>query len=62
LQERNFVLLPLADFKIRHCATYFKENSELIAISADASVCKMLVLLQFLLKDIPLENYNYIAF
>lgn len=63
LQDRNFVLLPLADLKLDIVHPILKKTvKELIAISADASVCKNIGALQNPLKDIPLENYNYIAF
>lgn len=63
LQDRNFVLLPLADLKLDIVHPILKKTvKELIAISADASVCKNIGALKNPLKDIPLENYNYIAF
>ena len=63
LQDRNFVLLPLADLKLDIVHPILKKTvKDLIAISSDASVCKNIGALQNPLKDIPLENYNYIAF
>lgn len=63
LQERNFVLLPLADLKLDIVHPVLKKTiKELVAASVDDSVCVTIGTLQNPLRDIPLENYNYIAF
>ena len=63
MQNRNFVLLPMQDLKLnwRHPVSQ-KSISELVAISPDDSVCTIVQDLENPLREIPLENFNYIAF
>lgn len=63
MQNRNFVLLPMQDLKLNWKHPVFQKSiSELIAISPDDSVCKVVQDLKCPLSEIPLEKYNYIAF
>ncbi|MFD1603940.1 2-amino-4-hydroxy-6-hydroxymethyldihydropteridine diphosphokinase [Flavobacterium artemisiae] len=63
MQNRNFVLLPMQDLKLdwKH-PELNKTVPELIAISPDESVCKVVQDLKSPLQDIPLEKFNYISF
>jgi 2-amino-4-hydroxy-6-hydroxymethyldihydropteridine diphosphokinase len=63
MQNRNFVLLPMQDLKLdwKH-PELNKTVAELIAISPDESVCKVVQYLKSPLQDIPLEKFNYISF
>jgi len=63
MQDRNFVLLPMRDlnFDWTH-PVYNKKIPELIEISADKSVCSIVQKLKSPMDEIPLEQFNYIAF
>jgi deoxyguanosine kinase len=63
MQNRNFVLLPMRDLKLdwKH-PVFHKTINELIAITPDDSSCTVVQDLKNPLREIPLENYNYIAF
>jgi len=63
MQNRNFVLLPMRDLKLdwKH-PVFHKTINELIASTPDDSSCTVVQDLKSPLREIPLENYNYIAF
>jgi 2-amino-4-hydroxy-6-hydroxymethyldihydropteridine diphosphokinase len=63
MQNRNFVLLPMRDLKLdwKH-PVFHKTINELIASTPDDSSCTVVQDLKNPLREIPLENYNYIAF
>ncbi|MDW8852312.1 2-amino-4-hydroxy-6-hydroxymethyldihydropteridine diphosphokinase [Flavobacterium sp. MMLR14_040] len=63
MQNRNFVLLPMRDLKLdwKH-PVFHKTINELIASTPDDSSCVVVQDLKSPLQEIPLENYNYIAF
>lgn len=63
MQNRNFVLLPMRDLKLdwKH-PVFHKTINELIANTPDDSSCTVVQDLKSPLREIPLENYNYIAF
>lgn len=63
MQNRNFVLLPMRDLKLdwKH-PVFHKTINELIASTPDDSSCTVVQDLKSPLQEIPLENYNYIAF
>ncbi len=62
MQDRLFVLLPLKDLGLnwKH-AVLNKTTLELIADCVDKSECKILHYIQLPLKNIKLQNFNYIA-
>ncbi|MFW0738569.1 2-amino-4-hydroxy-6-hydroxymethyldihydropteridine diphosphokinase [Flavobacterium sp. T12S277] len=63
MQNRNFVLLPMQDLNLDWKHPVFQKSvSELIAISPDDSICKVVQHLKNPLREIALENFNYIAF
>ncbi|KIQ19176.1 7,8-dihydro-6-hydroxymethylpterin-pyrophosphokinase [Flavobacterium sp. MEB061] len=63
MQNRNFVLLPMRDLKLDWKHPVFHKNiNELIANTPDDSSCTVVQDLKSPLREIPLENYNYIAF
>nr|WP_294922778.1 2-amino-4-hydroxy-6-hydroxymethyldihydropteridine diphosphokinase [uncultured Flavobacterium sp.] len=63
MQNRKFVLLPMQDLKLNWKHPVFQKTvSELIAITPDDSVCKVVNDLKIPLEKIPLEQFNYIAF
>ncbi|WP_291285940.1 2-amino-4-hydroxy-6-hydroxymethyldihydropteridine diphosphokinase [Flavobacterium sp.] len=63
MQNRNFVLLPMQDLSLDWKHPVFQKSvSELIAISPDDSICKVVQDLKNPLREIVLENFNYIAF
>lgn len=63
MQNRKFVLLPMQDLKLNWKHPVFQKTvSELIAITPDDSVCKVVNDLKIPLEEIPLEQFNYIAF
>ncbi|MCI9843200.1 2-amino-4-hydroxy-6-hydroxymethyldihydropteridine diphosphokinase [Flavobacterium pectinovorum] len=63
MQNRKFVLLPMQDLKLNWKHPIFQKTvSELIAITPDDSVCTVVQNLKNPLEQIPLEQFNYIAF
>ena len=63
MQNRKFVLLPMQDLKLNWRHPVFHKNiTELIAISPDDSICTIVQDLKSPLQEIPLQNFNYIAF
>ena len=63
MQNRNFVLLPIQDLNLDWIHPVFnKRIAELIEISTDESVCSIVQKLENPLDEIPLEQFNYIAF
>ena len=63
MQNRKFVLLPMQDLKLNWRHPVFHKNIiELIAISPDDSSCTIVQDLKSPLQEIPLQNFNYIAF
>ncbi|MBB4800141.1 2-amino-4-hydroxy-6-hydroxymethyldihydropteridine diphosphokinase [Flavobacterium nitrogenifigens] len=63
MQNRNFVLLPIRDLKLnwKHPILH-KTILELIAITPDESVCTVVQDLKRPIDEIPLNQFNYIAF
>lgn len=63
MQNRNFVLLPMQDLKLdwKH-PVFHKSISELLTVSPDDSICTVVQDLKNPLREIALENFNYIAF
>ena len=63
MQNRNFVLLPCQDLKLDWKHPIFKKTIlELVEESTDKSVCKVVQDLNRPLQEIPLEQFNYVAF
>ena len=63
MQNRRFVLLPLQDLNLNWEHPVFqKKIPELLEISPDKSVCTQVQKLENPLDEIPLEQFNYIAF
>ena len=63
MQNRNFVLLPMRDLNLDWIHPVFsKKIAELLEISPDESVCSIVQKLKSPLDEIPLEQFNYIAF
>jgi 2-amino-4-hydroxy-6-hydroxymethyldihydropteridine diphosphokinase len=63
MQNRNFVLLPIQDLNLDWIHPVFnKRIAELIEISTDESVCSIVQKLKSPMDEIPLEQFNYIAF
>ena len=63
MQNRKFVLLPMQDLKLNWKHPVFQKTvSELIAITPDDSLCAVVQHLKNPLEEIPLEQFNYIAF
>ena len=63
MQNRKFVLLPMLDLNLNWIHPIFhKKVAELLEISPDESVCSMVQKLENPLDNIPLEQFNYIAF
>ena len=63
MQNRNFVLLPMRDLGLNWKHPVFQKTvSELISITPDDSICTMVQELKNPLQEIPLEQFNYIAF
>jgi len=63
MQDRRFVLLPMQDLNLdwKHPVLQ-KKISELLEVSSDQSVCKIIQKLENPLQNIPLERFNYVAF
>jgi 2-amino-4-hydroxy-6-hydroxymethyldihydropteridine diphosphokinase len=63
MQNRNFVLLPVQDLALDWKHPVLQKNiSELILLSPDDSVCTIVQDLRQPLRNIPLEQFNYVAF
>ena len=63
MQNRNFVLLPIQDLNLDWEHPVLQKNvTELLALSPDESICVVVQDLINPLRNIPLENYNYVAF
>ena len=63
MQNRRFVLLPMQDLNLNWEHPVFqKKINELLEISPDKSVCTLVQKLESPLEEIPLEQFNYIAF
>ncbi|MFV5702168.1 2-amino-4-hydroxy-6-hydroxymethyldihydropteridine diphosphokinase [Flavobacterium sp. XS2P12] len=63
MQNRKFVLLPIQDLNLDWKHPILKKTiSELIEISPDQSVCEIVQDLENPLQNIPLEQFNYVAF
>ena len=63
MHNRNFVLLPMLDLNLNWIhPVYHKRVAELLEISPDKSVGKIVQKLENPLDKIPLEQFNYIAF
>jgi deoxyguanosine kinase len=63
MQNRKFVLLPMDDLKLNWKHPVLQKTvSELIAVTPDDSVCTVVQNLKKPLAEIPLEQFNYIAF
>ena len=63
MQNRKFVLLPMLDLNLNWIHPILhKKVPELLEISPDESVCSMVQKLENPLDNIPLEQFNYIAF
>jgi deoxyguanosine kinase len=62
MQDRLFVLLPLKDLGLNWKHPILnKTTQELLADCVDKSECKILHYIQLPLKNIKLQNFNYIA-
>lgn len=63
MQNRKFVLLPIQDLELNWKHPVLQKTiSELVAITPDDSVCTVVQDLKNPLEEIPLEQFNYIAF
>ena len=63
MQNRNFVLMPMLDLNLNWIHPIFhKKIIDLIEISPDKSICKVIQNIKNPLDSIPLEKHNYIAF
>ncbi len=63
MQNRNFVLLPIQDLKLTWKHPILQKTiSELIVNSPDESVCTIVQDLKSPLDEIPLNQFNYVAF
>ena len=63
MQDRKFVLLPIRDLNLDWKHPIFKKNIvELLESSLDESECKTVQNLKSPLGNIPLEQFNYVAF
>lgn len=63
MQNRKFVLLPMLDLNIDWIhPVFYKKIAELLEVSPDESVCTVVQKLENPLDEIPLEQFNYIAF
>lgn len=63
MQNRKFVLLPIQDLELNWKHPVLQKTIfELVAITPDDSVCTVVQDLKNPLEEIPLEQFNYIAF
>ncbi len=63
MQNRNFVLLPMQDLKLNWKHPILQKTiSELIAVTPDDSVCTVVQKLKSPIAEIPLNQFNYVAF
>ncbi|KAF2082889.1 2-amino-4-hydroxy-6-hydroxymethyldihydropteridine diphosphokinase [Flavobacterium sharifuzzamanii] len=63
MQNRNFVLLPMQDLKLNWKHPILQKTvSELIAFTPDDSVCTVVQDLKSPIAQIPLNQFNYVAF
>ena len=63
MQNRKFVLLPIQDLNLNWVHPVLNKSiDELLEITPDESICKVVRSLNSPIQSIPLENYNYIAF
>ncbi|MFV8362004.1 2-amino-4-hydroxy-6-hydroxymethyldihydropteridine diphosphokinase [Flavobacterium sp. ZT3P35] len=63
MQNRNFVLLPIQDLNLDWKHPILQKNiAELILLSPDKSVCTIVQDLRSPLRNIALEQFNYVAF
>ncbi|MFV5698371.1 2-amino-4-hydroxy-6-hydroxymethyldihydropteridine diphosphokinase [Flavobacterium sp. ZT3R17] len=63
MQNRKFVLLPIQDLNLDWKHPVLKKTiSELLEVSPDQSVCKVVQDLENPLQSIVLEQFNYVAF
>lgn len=63
MQNRRFVLLPMQDLNLdwKHPVLQ-KKTSELLEVTPDQSVCKVIQDLENPLQRIPLEKFNFVTF
>ena len=63
MQNRKFVLLPMQDLKLNWKHPILQKTvSELISNTPDESICTVVQNLKNPLQEIPLDQFNYIAF
>lgn len=63
MQNRKFVLVPMLDLNLDWVHPVFhKKVTELLEISPDESVCRVVQKMESPLDSIPLDQFNYIAF
>jgi len=63
MQNRNFVLLPMQDLMLNWKHPILQKTiSELIAVTPDESVCKVVQNLKSPISEIPINQFNYVAF
>jgi len=63
MQNRRFVLLPMQDLNLNWEHPIFqKKTPKLLEITPDKSACTLVQKLENPLDEIPLEQFNYIAF
>lgn len=63
MQNRNFVLLPMQDLKLSWKHPILQKTiPELIAVTPDDSVCTVVQNLKSPIAQIPLNQFNYVAF
>ncbi|WP_281631200.1 2-amino-4-hydroxy-6-hydroxymethyldihydropteridine diphosphokinase [Flavobacterium luteolum] len=63
MQNRNFVLLPMQDLMLNWKHPILQKTiSELIAVTPDESVCAVVQDLKSPISEIPINQFNYVAF
>jgi 2-amino-4-hydroxy-6-hydroxymethyldihydropteridine diphosphokinase len=63
MQNRKFVLLPMKDLDLNWVHPILNKSiAELIQITSDESSCEVIQDLKSPLENIPLEQFNYVAF